>query len=285
MPSIADMLRDAAAQLETVSETPRLDAELLMAHALDVDRGTLLLNHMQQATPHIFGALLLRRLAHEPVAYITGEAEFWSLPLQVTPDVLIPRNDSETLIAAATAHFRGKAPRHILDLGTGSGALLLAALSEWPQAQGLGLDRSAAALGIAKDNAARLQLADRAQFRRFDWTGADAWSTLDRHFDLILCNPPYVEEHAQLAPQVRDYEPHQALFAGSDGLDDYRRLIPELHRLLTDCGIAIFEIGATQSEAVGKIARESGFISHLRHDLAGHPRALLLVAHNDSSSL
>ncbi|WOE75725.1 peptide chain release factor N(5)-glutamine methyltransferase [Alterisphingorhabdus coralli] len=272
MTNIAETLRHAAEQLEAVSETPRLDSELLMAHALDMERGAMLLNKMRDPAPAVFGPMLLRRLAHEPVAYIAGKAEFWSLPLMVTPDVLIPRGDSETLIEAARDYFANISPRRILDLGTGSGALLLAALSEWREAHGLAMDQSAKALAVAHNNADHLQLSDRCQFVCQSWHDMD-WADLGQ-FDLILCNPPYVESNATLAPQVRDYEPHQALFAGPEGLDDYRHLLPYMPQLLDPDGAAIFEIGATQAESVQNIAQENTLRSQLYHDLAGKPRAL-----------
>ncbi|MEM1133629.1 MAG: peptide chain release factor N(5)-glutamine methyltransferase [Pseudomonadota bacterium] len=307
MTNIAETLRHAAEQLETISETPRLDAELLMAHALDMERGAMLLNKMRDPAPAVFGPMLLRRLAHEPVAYITGKAEFWSLPLTVTPDVLIPRADSETLIEAARDYFVNCAPQRILDLGTGSGALLLAALSEWPSTHGLGMDQSAKALAIAHNNADHLGLSDRCQFVCQSWSDGGWIENLTKPvhpepvegshltseeknspstgsgrteiglFDLILCNPPYVESDAILAPQVRDYEPHQALFAGSEGLDDYRHLLPFVPKLLHPDGAAIFEIGATQAESVKNIAQENTLRSRLYHDLADNPRALLFT--------
>lgn len=278
MSDIAATLRHAAGQLEAVSDTPRLDAELLMAHALDMERGAMLLSAMRNPAPAIFGPLLLRRLAHEPVAYITGMAEFWSLPLQVTPDVLIPRGDSETLIVAAQQYFARPAPGRILDLGTGSGALILAALSEWPQAKGVAMDASEAALAVANSNAEALDMAGRCRFLHQSWSDKE-WQNIildadPQGFDLILCNPPYVEADADLAPQVRDYEPAEALFAGPGGMEDYLQLIPAVKPLLSDSGIAIFEIGASQAEAVSAIAANSGWHTRLHHDLADRPRAL-----------
>ncbi|MEY3906381.1 MAG: hypothetical protein RIR59_1204, partial [Pseudomonadota bacterium] len=152
---LREALRQAAARLAMVSETPRLDAELLAAHSLGVARDQVLLAHLDDAVPEQFWDLIARRLNEEPVAYITGMAEFWSIPLQVGPGVLIPRPDSETLITAAMAHFETSAPTTILDLGTGSGALVLAALVEWPLARGLGVDQSDDALAIATANAQR----------------------------------------------------------------------------------------------------------------------------------
>lgn len=274
MTGLAPILRDATTALAQASLTPRLDAELLLAHALGLDRSTMLLRQHELKMPDGFGALLARRVADEPVAYITGTQAFWDLELQVTPDVLIPRADSETLIDAAIDWFayRNPPPR-IADLGTGSGALLLAALSAFPQSQGVGIDASPGAVAVASGNAARLGFADRARFAQRDWTMAGWQAELDR-FDLILCNPPYIEDGVLLAPMVAEHEPHSALFAGADGLADYRRLIPQLHNLLSPNGVAFFEIGFNQAESVGCLATESGFSTELRHDLTGNPRAI-----------
>ncbi len=273
---ISDTLRDAAQQLEAVSDTPRLDAELLMAHALGVSRSELLLGRMGSPAPHAFGPLLARRMAFEPLAYITEAQEFWGLDFRVTSDVLIPRGDSETLIEAAIEFCKDGPPQRILDLGTGSGALLLAALSHWPSASGMGTDQSEAALAIAAENARTLDMDARARFVRADWRAENWASALEGQYDLILCNPPYVETDADLKPNVRDYEPHDALFAGADGLDDYKILIPALAELRMPDAPVIFEIGAAQDDAVADIAREHGYRTELRRDLAGHPRALIL---------
>jgi len=273
---VSQALRAATQALGAVSDTPRLDAELLMAHALGVDRSALLTRHMDDAEPAAFAALLARRLGHEPVAYILGRQEFWSLDLMVSPAVLIPRGDSETLIEAAIDTLAGSPPAGILDLGTGSGALLLAALHVWPQARGIGIDASAAALAIAQANADSLGLADRATLRRVDWTTPGWTAAVGSGFDLVLANPPYIAEDAVLAPMVRDHEPHAALFAGGEGLDAYRRLIPALAMLVAPGGAAIFEIGAGQYDAVAAIAGAAGWDSACRQDLAGHPRALIL---------
>jgi len=292
--TVAEALREAARELAATSDTARLDAELLMAHALGVSRSDMLLRHMQDAAPPDLAALIERRMRHEPVAYILGRKEFYGLDLIVTPDVLVPRMDSETIIEAAREAFRDRTPERILDLGTGSGALLLAALVMWPTAEGLGLDRSAEALFVAIRNAqqhvntpiafmgsgpAELppQRADRgfARFIQSDWS-TRGWRKYLGRFDLILANPPYVEDDAPIAPDVRQWEPAGALFAGPDGLDDYRVLVPQLPELLTESGVAVLEIGATQSEQVSDIAAQSGFAAELRRDLAGRPRALVL---------
>lgn len=273
-PSISEILRTATAQLEAVSETARLDAEILMAHALGLTRSEMLVRQGELAVPGGFAALVQRRAAAEPVAYIRGTQDFWDFELAVTPDVLIPRGDSETLIDMAVKGFAGRAaPERILDLGTGSGALLLAGLSVFPLAAGVGVDASAAALAVADGNAARLGLANRASFEQLSWRDTD-WADALGRFDLILCNPPYVETGAVLDATVKQHEPHSALFAGADGLDDYRVLIPQISRLLTDNGIAIFEIGYTQVQAVSDLATRAGLSTEMRRDLAGRPRAL-----------
>lgn len=272
---VAEGLREAAAALAQISHPPRLDAELLMAHALGVSRSELLLRHMDDRVPEAFAPLLARRLTHEPVAYILGHQEFYGLDFLVTSDVLIPRGDSESLVEAAIK--ARPAARRVLDCGTGSGALLLAVLAQLPDARGIGIDRSLSALEVAAANAARLGLADRARMIHADWDDA-AWADgIDGPFDLILANPPYVEDGAELAPTVRAHEPAGALFAGPDGLDAYRVLIPQLAALLAPLGAALVEIGATQAAAVSEISREAGLAATLHRDLASRPRVLELV--------
>ena len=269
---MSQALREAAARLAAVSDTPRLDAELLMAHALGVERQALLLDPARYAVPRDFEALVARRVAHEPVAYILGYRDFWTIRLKVGPGVLVPRPDSETLIEAAMAHFGAAGPGQILDLGTGPGTLLYAAMSEWPEARGLGVDASDIALGYAADNAAALGLADRVELMAGNWAERVAGP-----FDLILCNPPYIADNEKLMPDVAGHEPGCALFAGADGLDDYRRIIPDLPRILAPGGIAILEIGPTQHISVGELAEAAGFKVACRQDLGGRDRALLLT--------
>lgn len=274
--TVSQQLVAATRALEGVSDTPRLDAEMLMAHALGLNRNELLLRARDLATPPEFDALLQRRLAHEPVAYIRGYQEFWDLTLTVTPATLIPRGDSETLINAAIGHFRDREPpARILDLGTGSGALLLAALSVFRETEGIAVDASLDALAVAQSNAERLGFGNRARFLHRSWRDAGWTDDLGR-FDLILCNPPYVETDAELAHQVRDHEPASALFAGHDGLDEYKLLIPQTAALLAPGGNAIFEIGLGQNVAVTQLATDQGFTAQSHHDLAGIIRALSL---------
>lgn len=262
-------LADAAEQFG-FSPTAQLDAELLMAHALGIDRNALLLD-MQRAVPHGFADLVARRARHEPVAYITGKRGFWTIDLAVGPGALVPRPDSETLLTAASAHFRGRAPATVLDLGTGPGTLLLAALDEWP-ARGMGVDRSSAALTYARTNAATLGLADRARFLRGDWATA-----IDATFDLVLANPPYIGTAEVLPEDVRDYEPASALYAGTDGLDDYRALSPQLARLIAPGGCAAVEIGLTQAGAVTAIFAEHALRCVVHRDLGGRDRCLIVT--------
>jgi release factor glutamine methyltransferase len=273
---VADNIRTATNLLTGISDTPRLDAELLMAHALGVERSALLLDPARYEVPDLYANLVARRMAHEPIAYILGYRDFWTLRIEVGPGVLIPRPDSETLVEACVDFAKTERavgwPKRVLDLGTGPGTLLLAVLSEFPQATGLGVDASEHALAYARDNAEALGMADRAAFRSGDWGAA-----VDGPFDLILCNPPYIADGEKLMPDVAEHEPAGALFAGADGLADYRRIIPDLPRLLAPDGLAVLEIGATQHISVGQLAEAAGFTVACRQDLGGRDRALLLT--------
>lgn len=267
-PEVLAALADAAARFG-FSDTPRLDAELLLAHALGLTRERLLLSP-PATVPPTFAALVKRRAAHEPIAYITGTRAFWTIELAVGPGVLIPRPDSETLIEATIAHFAGTpGPRTILDLGTGPGTLLLSALAQWPRATGIGVDASEAALEFAVHNANVLDMTERSRFALGGWAG-----TGDR-FDLILCNPPYVATSETLPREVADYEPAGALFAGPDGLADYRALAPLLPAQLAPGGCACIEIGHTQAAAVTALLETAGLSVTLRRDLGGRDRCLI----------
>jgi release factor glutamine methyltransferase len=267
----AEALRAAAARLAPASATPRLDAEILLAFALGVSREELILKLPALPVPGQLSVLIDRRLSGEPVAHITGTRDFWTLSLHVTPDVLIPRPDSETLIEAALDHFDKASPRRILDLGTGSGALLLAALDQWREASGLGVDLSDAALAIARGNAERLGMAARARFRLGNWGDG-----LDEPFDLILANPPYISTSAMLPRDVLHHEPHMALFAGADGLDAYRLLAPQIGRLLASGGLAAIEIGFDQGRSAAALFEAENMVVTVRRDLAQRERCLVI---------
>ncbi|MDE2437523.1 MAG: peptide chain release factor N(5)-glutamine methyltransferase [Sphingomonadales bacterium] len=263
--TVAQAIRAATEILGARTDGARFDAELLMAHALGVSRSDLFLRRMGDPAPEAFAALVARRAAHEPIAYIRGHQEFFGLSFRVTSDVLIPRGDSETVVEAALA-ARPDA-RRVLDCGTGTGALLLAVLDSLPHARGIGIDRSQAALAVAQDNARSLALDERAQMRLADWD-RPGWAANLGRFDLVLANPPYVEQDAELALSVREHEPAGALFAGEDGLDAYRVLVPQLPGLLSPGGVALVEIGATQADAVSEIGVAAGLESRRHRDLA-----------------
>jgi release factor glutamine methyltransferase len=273
----SDALRHGAAVLSAAGvDDARREARWLLLHAMGLPPNTL----PEPTTPVAgdgFTELLARRALREPMAFILGHQGFWTLDLAVSPATLIPRADTETLIEAAVAARpeRGKVQR-ILDLGTGTGALLLSALAEFPSAWGVGVDRAPAAAALAARNAAANRLADRALLLCGDWAVA-----LAGQFDLILCNPPYIESDAiaGLMPEVAAHEPALALDGGADGLAAYRAIFTVLPRLLTPGGIAVVELGAGQAPAVADLARYAGLaIGAVRPDLAGIPRAMVLYS-------
>ncbi|CAA9234723.1 MAG: Peptide chain release factor N(5)-glutamine methyltransferase [uncultured Acetobacteraceae bacterium] len=262
-------------------DTPRLEARLLLAHALGCRTEDLLREPRAPVPPGAagrFAALLRRRLEREPMAHLLGTQEFWSLPFSVSAATLIPRPDTETLIEAALAAFpRREAVRRVLDLGTGTGCLLLAALSEFPEATGVGVDSVPDAAALARRNAAGLGLHGRAGFFAGSWAAALAGG----RFDLVLSNPPYIETEtiAGLAPEVARHEPFSALNGGADGLDAYRSLLPEVRRVLAPHGRAVVELGQGQRAAVEALAGEIGLRPlGCRADLGGVDRALLLAS-------
>ncbi|MCA3279877.1 MAG: peptide chain release factor N(5)-glutamine methyltransferase [Roseomonas sp.] len=261
-------------------EAPRLEARRLLAHVLGTTEEALLRDPRAPVPTDKaaqFAGLLARRMAHEPLAYLIGHVGFWTLDLEVSPATLIPRADSESLVEAGleACPDRGAALR-VLDLGTGTGALLLAMLSEYQAAFGIGVDCRADAAALAARNAERLGLAGRAAFLAGDWAAA-----LAGRFDLILTNPPYIESAAipGLMAEVARHEPASALDGGADGLSAYRYIITDLPRLLAPRGVAVLELGAGQQAAVEALAHVEGLTPEAcRADLGGVPRALVLRA-------
>ncbi len=265
----------AAALCHLPNGDARREARLLLGHATGLAGERLFANprdHVAAPAHEHYAELVRRRAAREPMAHVIGFREFWSLDLEVTPATLIPRPDSETVIEAALAAAGDMPPRSLLDLGTGSGCLLLALLDCFAGAQGIGVDASVAALQVAARNAVRTGLAARARFVASDWGDGLAGG-----FDLVVSNPPYVVrgEIAGLEPEVAHFEPRSALDGGSDGLDAYRALLPRLPRLLNPDGQAVLEIGAGQAESVTALAAEADLqCLDLHHDLAGIARCL-----------
>jgi len=281
--SIEAMRRQLAGQFrEGGFDSPELDARLLVGQALGLEHAALVAQSRRRlvhAETETIAALARRRLAREPVARILGRKEFWGLPLRLNADTLLPRPETETVVEAALAVIgaRGNTcPLRIADFGTGSGALLLALLSELPAASGVGTDISQGALRCARDNAAALGLAGRAVF-----VSCDYGTALKGPLDLIVCNPPYVAEHelAGLAPEVRDFDPRRALDGGPDGLAGYRAMAADAGRLLAPDGAIVVELGFGQSPAASAIFAAKGLAPQPpKHDLSGIPRALLIRA-------
>jgi release factor glutamine methyltransferase len=272
---IAEAIRDAAARLSGIAENPRREARLLLAHALGLTQNDLIRDPSRRVDVTLFNDVLDRRVAREPLALIVGHQEFWSMRFEVSAATLIPRADSETLIEAALAAFADRPPPHkLLDLGTGTGCLLLALLKEFPSAFGIGLDLGPDAAALAKRNAAHNGLTDRSAFVAGDWT-----SPLSGRFDLIISNPPYIPAPAidTQMPEVARYEPRRALDGGRDGYEAYRKILPNLGRHLEPDGKAVLELGIGQANYVTDLARESGLDALIRRDLTQVPRAITLT--------
>jgi release factor glutamine methyltransferase len=257
-------------------DTPVIDARVLLEAAAGATRADLLSEPRRPLTAEQaerLEAFVARRERREPVSHILGRKGFWSIMLQVGPQVLTPRPETELIVSAALEAFPPGRPFTLLDLGVGSGAIALAILAERPAAQGLGVDASEAALAVARENAAALGLASRLALLRGDWTAGLG----DQGFDLVVSNPPYVRsgDIAALEPEVRDYEPQLALDGGADGLDAYRSLAPEILRVLKPGGRLLLEIGRDQADAVVGLMAAAGAESlEVLKDLAGHDRVV-----------
>ncbi|WP_180952705.1 peptide chain release factor N(5)-glutamine methyltransferase [Acetobacter aceti] len=271
------LIRRAAAYLdERGIEQARREARLLfeLAYGREVSWQLTHADEIMSET-ELFADFVRRRGAGEPMAYLSGRKGFWTLDLEVTPDTLIPRGDTETLVEALLRHR----PDHhsvtsVLDLGTGSGCLLLAALSEYPQAFGIGVDRAERTARQARKNAKLNDLSSQADFVVADWS-----DPLNTRFDVVLSNPPYIPKNdiPGLMKDVVAYEPGAALDGGDDGLDAYRQIIPRLTELLQPEGLAILEFGIGQEDDVANIARKAGLsVMELCADLAGITRAIVL---------
>jgi release factor glutamine methyltransferase len=249
------------------------EAKLLIAHAGEDDA--------------LLESLIQRRLLGEPVDRIIGNRGFWTLDLYVTPDVLSPRPDTETIVELARDLTSERLKQNadasqeltILDLGTGSGAILLSLLAEFPQAKGIGLDVSQAALDVAKRNAELNGLAARAEFIQASWNETSWDSALNKRFDIVTSNPPYIPtaDLASLETEVIAHDPTIALDGGKDGLDPYRLIFAALPRILKPKGVAVFEIGFGQDKSIPALARQAGLnVVELKPDLSAIPRALAL---------
>jgi release factor glutamine methyltransferase len=257
-------------------DNPRGEARLLLSFVTGLGRECLIADPdrcLDGDQEQRFESLVARRAAREPMAHILGQREFWSLPFAVTRDTLDPRPDSETVVATALNLFAATgAPRRILDLGTGTGCLLLALLSEWPDARGVGVDIDSRTLAVTTRNAAALGLSARTAFVVADWATA-----IDGRFDVVVSNPPYIasDEIGRLEPEVARFEPRRALDGGGDGLGAYRRLVPALPRLLKPSGGVVLEVGAGQASMVETMLRDVGFLYCEQHtDLSNIPRCL-----------
>ncbi len=272
--TILSTLQRAAMMLKAAGiEGAERDARILLCHVLEIDQGQLQARLKDRLPPSaLFGMdrVVAVRSLHQPVSHIVGKRGFWNHEFLVNSDVLDPRPDTETLVAAALE----KPFKNVLDLGTGSGAIVLSLLDESPESKAIATDISSRALDVARRNAGRLKLADRVQFIEADW-----FEGLNGTFDLIVSNPPYIgeAEMPDLAPEVRDWEPHLALSPGGDGLAAYRMLAKSLGEFLAPKGRALFEIGYRQAKEVSEIFTNEGFTDpKVLSDLSGNDRVIVL---------
>ncbi len=268
-----DVLQDARARLASISQYPRRDSELMLEHVLGCDQIALLTHPerlLSAEEANQFEDLVQRRLAQEPVQYLIGTQEFFCLLFEVSPDVLIPRPETEHLVEAVLEHFGGEANARILDVGTGSGAIAVTLAHLLPQSRITALDISCTALAVARRNAQRHGVMDRVTLLQSDLLA----SVASKEFDVVVSNPPYVAVGEVLEPQVSGYEPHSALYAGPTGLEIYERLIPQARRVLKHRGWLILEIGYGQRSALLKLLKDWTVVT-VRDDLRGIPRVIL----------
>ncbi|HRO32866.1 MAG TPA: peptide chain release factor N(5)-glutamine methyltransferase [Brevundimonas sp.] len=260
-PTLLTAWKTAQAKLKAVGiDSPSIDARVLLEAATGASRTDILTDPYRAVTPDQQAALdayVERRLKREPASRILGRKGFWKIMLNVSPDVLSPRPDTEAILDVALLHYPPHEAFSVLDLGTGSGAILLAILAERAGARGLGTDISTEALAVARDNAASLGLDGRCDFLRTEW----ATGLADHSFDLVVSNPPYIPsgDIPGLDPEVRDHDPHLALDGGPDGLTAYRDLAPQIARVMKPGGLFAVEIGWDQGPAVSALFREAGF--------------------------
>lgn len=258
-------------------DTPELDARLLVQDILGISHEELLLNYSRIISDSESKTLIeavQRRILREPVSRILGTRAFWKFDFKISRETLDPRADSEALVEAVLRHVDKRAPLTILDLGTGTGCLLLSLLHELPLATGLGVDISAGAVQIARQNAADLGLSKRADFTISDWSNL----AINEPFDLVISNPPYIRDGdiADLEPEVRQYDPYCALAGGGDGLDCYRSIVNILENILVPHGKFFLEIGYDQAESVkGILAGKGLHVLHVDQDLAGRDRCIV----------
>jgi len=276
-PRIDALIRWAARELSN-SPTPMIDARALAKAAFELDHTTLIAEGSRQidaARLDLFVSMVARRGNDEPVAYIVGRREFWSLEFGIEPGILVPRADSETLIDAVAKRRDRRAAASILDLGCGSGALLCALLSEFPKASGLGVDINPRAVSLTNSNIASLGFSSRARAVEGDWLDATGAT-----FDIIVSNPPYIRtgDREFLPREVREFESPLALFAGPDGLAAYRTILEKAPARLAEDGLMVLECGEGQAGAVNEIATSAfpGAQFAVENDLAGRPRALVI---------
>lgn len=270
MKLVHSLVEEASHKLSSIADNPLREARLLMAHILQVSYEEIYFNSerfLSESEEFFFQAALTRRLAYEPLSKILGYREFWSLPFRTTEDTLDPRPDSETLIEAVLTYFPDKQhPWRILDLGTGTGCLLLSLIHEYPNAKGVGVDISQKAIKIAQDNAHHLNLTNRTSFVVCDWTKA-----LGDHFDILISNPPYIGYDEPLSTTVVQYDPHLALFGGQDGFKAYEELSLQITSLMRPESRLFLEIGLNQEKAVQEIFSHLCFLETIK-DLSGIER-------------